>query len=114
MNKKITFRGMEQSTAIENFIHEQLAKVEEFLSNENTPIHIDVVLKPSKIRAHHDVEIRVKSPNYDRISNYEGTDFYHTITRVIDVMYKELLEDKKKRVDSRKWTGRKDDFKKER
>lgn len=117
MHKKIVFRSMDHSNAIENHTNEQLKKIETFLENEKTPIYIDVIFEPSKLREHHRVELRVKSPNYDLISNYEhqGDDFYLTINRVIDVMYDRLREEKKRiKIDERKMIGRHDDFKKER
>jgi ribosomal subunit interface protein len=114
MHKRITFKGIAHSPAVENYASDQLDKVLAFLSNERTPIYIDLMFKPSKLRAHHFVELRVKTPNYRLISNYEGTDFYSTVDRVIDVMYKELLEHKKKLQDKKKMVGRHEEFKKQR
>jgi len=111
MHKRITFKGMEHSSVLEDYANDQLTKVEDFLKNERSPIYIDLVFEPSKVHAHHKIELRVKSPNYDRISNYEGTDFYHTLDRVIDVMYHELLEEKRRHIDERKMRGRHDAFK---
>ena len=116
MHKRITFRGMDHSNAMEEYANNQLAKVEEFLSNEPTPIYIDLVFTPSKVREHHLIELRVKTPNYDCVSNYEhqGDGFYDVLDRVIDVMYRKLLEEKQKRIDNRKMVGRHDEFKKQR
>lgn len=116
MHKRITFRGMDHSPVIEEHANKQLAKIEHFLENEPTPVYIDLVLEPSKTREHHFIELRVKSPHYDEISNYEhtGTDFYDVLDRVIDVMYRKLLTAKKKLVDKRKTVGRQDDFKAQR
>jgi len=116
MHKRITFRNMDHSSVMEQYANQQLAKVEGFLENEPTPVYIDLIFEPSKVREHHRIELRVKSPNYDRISNYEyqGEDFYDTLDRVIDVMYNELHEDKKRRIDERKMQGRHDEFKKQR
>jgi len=114
MHKRVTFKGIDHSEAVENYADDQLNKVIEFLSNERSPIYIDLMFKPSKLHAHHWVELRVKTPNYDIISNYEGKDFYNTVDRVIDVMYHELHEHKKKLQDKKKTVGRHDDFKKQR
>jgi len=116
MHKRITFRNMEHSEVMEDYANQQLKKIEEFLSNEPTPVYIDLVLEPSKVHEHHRVELRVKSPNYERISNYEheGMDFYDVLDRVIDVMYRGLHEDKKRLNDKKKTAGRHDEFKKER
>jgi len=114
MHKRVTFNGMPHSEAVENYANDQLDRVVEFLSNERTPVYIDLMFKPSKIHAHHLVELRVKSPNYNLVSNYEGKDFYGAVDRVIDVMYHELHEHKKKLQDKKKTCGRKDEFKKQR
>ena len=114
MHKRITFKRMDHSSVLEDYANQQLAKVEDFLKNERTPVYVDLVFEPSHVHSHHKIELRVKSPSYDRISNYEGTDFYHTLDRVIDVMYRELLEEKKKHDDEKKMRGRHDEFKKQR
>ena len=114
MNTKIVFRGMDHSDPMEKYARGQLAKIEEFLSNERTPISINLILEPSKVHEHHKVELLVKTPNYNRISHYEGPTFYEVMDRVIDVMYRELHEDKKKNLDKRKTQGRHGDFKKQR
>jgi len=107
---------MDTSEVMREYADGQLKKIEEFLSHEPTPIYIDLVFEPSKHREHHRVELRVKSAHYDLISNYEhqGTAFYDVIDRVIDTMYKELHEEKKRHVDERKSLGRHEEFKKQR
>ncbi len=116
MHKRITFRGMDHSAVVEEYANQQLAKIEEFLLNEPTPVYIDLVLEPSKVHEHSRVELRVKTPHYDLVSHYEfsGQGFYDVLDRVIDVMYQELHEAKQKLVDQRKTVGRHDEFKKQR
>ena len=101
MHKRITFRNMDHVAAIENYANEKLAKIEEVLSHEPTPVYIDLILEPSKVHAHHRVELRVKSPHYDMVSNYEGPEFYKVLDRVIDVMLEELHREKRKQLDER-------------
>ncbi len=101
MHKRITFRNMDHVAAIENYANDKLVKIEEFLSHEPTPIFIDLILEPSKVHEHHRVELRVKSPHYEKISNYEGPEFYKILDRVIDVMLQELLQEKEKQLDER-------------
>lgn len=116
MHKRITFRHMDKSEAMEQHALEQLTKVEHFLEHEQRPIYIDLVFEPSKTREHHRIELRVKSPHYDLISHYEhnGVDFYEALDHVIDVMYRELHEHKRKLEDEKKSLGRHPEFKKER
>lgn len=104
MNRRIMFRHMPHSDAIEQHALQQLEKIEHFLENEPSPCSIDLVMEPSKVREHPKAELRVKTPNYDLITHYEkeGMDFYLVIDHVIDIMYRLLLEEKQKRVDARK------------
>jgi ribosomal subunit interface protein len=92
---------MDHVAAIENYANDKLAKIEEFLSHEPTPIYIDLILEPSKVHEHHRVELRIKSPHYDMISNYEGPEFYKVLDRVIDVMLEDLHREKRKQIDER-------------
>lgn len=114
MIKRIVFRHMDKSDVMEAYANTQLAKIEEFLSNERSPVYIDLVFEPSKTREHHRIELRVKTPHYDKISDYEytGTAFYDVLDRVIDVMYRELHEAKRKNIDHEKTVGRQNDEKK--
>lgn len=116
MHKRITFRHMDKSEGLEQYANDQLAKIEHFLEGEQRPIYIDLILEPSKLNEHHRVELRVKSPHYDLVSNYEheGADFYDVLDRVIDVMYRELHEHKRKLDDEKKQIGRHEEFKKQR
>ncbi|QQR62651.1 hypothetical protein IPH67_04520 [bacterium] len=50
MNKRIVFRHMDHSPAIEELANKHLQKIEHFLENEPTPIYIDLVMEPSKTR----------------------------------------------------------------
>lgn len=116
MEKSITFRNMDHSEVMERYANEQLEKIEKFLKNDRGPVFIDLIFEPSKIHEHHRIELRVKSAEYDLVSNYEheGSGFYDTLDRVIDIMYHELTEKKRKRMDDRKMVGRHEAFKKQR
>jgi len=43
MHKRITFKGMDHSSVLEDYANQQLAKIEEFLTNERTPVYIDLI-----------------------------------------------------------------------
>ena len=103
MNKKFTFRNIKSTPGLEQYANEQLEKIEKFLVNEPSPVQIDCIFEPSKLREHHKVTLLVKSPHYNLISEYEhqGEDFYDTLDRVIDVMYRQLREAKERRVSDR-------------
>lgn len=102
MDKKITFRHMTHSDVMENYINQQFAKIESFLRTEKEPIFVEIVLEPSKIHAHHRVEIRVKTPQYFLVNDYEGPEFYAVLDRVLDIMYDRLHEKKREIVNQRK------------
>lgn len=131
MHKRIVFKNTQHSSVMEDYANQQLAKIEEFLAksnimdhapSENSPdaqasdssIYIDLSIEPSKTREHNLVELSVKGPGYNLVSNYEGAEIYDVLDRVIDVMYRQLIEYKQKEVDMRKSRGRHDEFKKQR
>lgn len=114
MHKRITFRGMEHSQPMEDHANDMLARIEHILEEDRSPRYIDLVLQPSKVHAHHHVELRVKSPSYDRVVDYEGSDFYAVLDHVLDTMYRMLLEDKDRHIEDRKMLGRHEEFKKQR
>ena len=116
MNKRIVFRNMEHSDIMEAHANEQLEKIITFLENDRGPVHIDLYLEPSRVHKHHRVDLHVRSAEYNRNASYEheGMDFYETLDHVIDVMYRELLEEKRKNIDKEKMRGRHDDVKRDR
>ena len=96
MPKRITFRNMEHSAAMEAYANKLLEKIEEFLEKEQPPCYIDFVLEAGKTHAHHKAELRIKTPRFELYSDYEGSDMYAVIDRVCDVMYLNLHEENKK------------------
>lgn len=95
MEKKITFRQMEHSQVMEDYINQQLVKIEKILEHEREPIYLEVFLEPSKVHAHNKVHILVKTPRYYLNSDYEGPEFYDVLDRVIDTMYRQIIEKRK-------------------
>lgn len=116
MHKRIVFKNMDHSDVMENYAHGQLEKIETFLEHVGQPIYIDLYFEPSKVHEHHRVELHVRCGHYNLNSSYEheGTDFYDVLDRVIDVMYRNLCEEKRKHVERNKTVGRHDDLKKQR
>jgi ribosomal subunit interface protein len=114
MIKRIMFRHMDHSDVMQEYANGQLAKIEEFLSHGRDPIYVDLVLEPSKVHAHHRIELRIKTPKYEKFCDYEGPKFYDVLDHVIDTMYRMLLEEKRKQEDHVKDLGRHEEFKKQR
>ena len=102
MEKRIVFRGMDSSPVLEEYAQKHLEKLDRFLENERPPIAIDLVMEASHVHAHHKVELRVKTPNYDLVAHHEGPELYQEVDRVVDKMLAELRRAKEKRVDSAK------------
>jgi ribosome-associated translation inhibitor RaiA len=99
-NVQITFRHVDSSNLIRDHVMGQLEKVISFLSHEQPPVRIEVVIEPSRVHAHHKVELIVSSPQFHKIISYErpGMELYELIDRTIDIMYRELHEAKRERV----------------
>lgn len=92
---RITLRHMENSIEIERHIQKELARVIEIAGQEPTPIYINFVVNPSKLHAHHEIELLVKTPNYSAIVKKEGPDFFTLVDRVCQEMYQKLCEEKR-------------------
>lgn len=114
MNIQVTFQNCDRSTVMEKHINDQMAKIVHFLENEPTPIYIDIIIKPGRTHAHHQVEFLLKTPHYDLVTHDEGPKIYQILDNVIDAMYAQLRKHKDKRVEDRKMVGRHDEFKKQR
>ena len=116
MNKRIVFRNMDHSDVMEEYANGQLERIIEFLKDDRGPVYIDLYLEPSRVHSHHRVELLVKSADYNLSSSYEheGVDFYDVLDRVIDTMYRQLCEAKRRHHDEKKSCGRHDEFKKQR
>lgn len=116
MNKRIVFRNMDHSDVMEEYANAQLEKIIEFLKDDRGPVFIDLYLEPSHVHEHHRIELHVKSAEYNLNSSYEhqGMGFYDVLDRVIDTMYRQLCEHKRRHHDEEKMRGRHDDIKKQR
>ena len=101
--KENNVRDTPHSDVAENYANEQLARLEEFLKHEHTPIYIDLIFTPGHIHAHNRVELLIKTPHYDLVTHHEGPDFYDAIDKVIDTMYRQLLRKKIGMLKTVKW-----------
>jgi len=48
MNTKITFRQMESSKVLEDYINQQLAKIEKILNYEREPVYVEIFFRAFK------------------------------------------------------------------
>lgn len=102
MNILVTFRGMEHSNTLEEFVVKKLEKVVKFLENEPLPVTIDVVLIAQPQHKHHSVEMRLNSPHYHIIAKREGPEIYAEVEEVAEIFAHDLAKAKQKRVDELK------------
>lgn len=100
MERHITFRSMEHSAALEAHAIKLLAKVENYLQeNERPPLVIHVIITGGFVHTHHKIEMLVKTPHYDLAAHAEGPDAYETMRIVADKLQSELYRAKEKRLD---------------
>lgn len=99
---RIALRHMENSLEIQNHIDRSLKKVLDFLENEPSPVFVNLMVTPSTVHAHHEVELVIKSPHYEAVVKKEGPIFFQTLDIVIDDMYLKLHEEKRKLTDNHK------------
>ncbi len=101
MHKRVTFRGLEHSPVIEQYITKELEKIERFIAHIREPIYMDFVLDAERDFHHYRAELRLKLPFHDLlVAHYEDVDVYKAIDRVIEKMNGEVHKAKEKLIDS--------------
>jgi ribosomal subunit interface protein len=96
MSKRITFRHIEHTPVLDQFANKQLEKVEKLLTGEHTPVFIEFVIVGAPNHAHHEVDLRVKTPHFELVAKHEGPDMYQEIERVTHTMAQEIIKAKEK------------------
>lgn len=99
MEKRIAFKGMDHSKAIENFLNEKLVKAERLLEKEKGPIYWDIVMNTEHSNNIFDVEIRINGPHFSLVAHDQEREMYAAIEKTVDKMVKEILKMKDKRRD---------------
>ena len=101
MKVNYTFRGMDHTQAIEDYVAKNVVKLEKYLGKEDpdaTFFHVTL-----EGQAKHNVykfDIRIKSPNFDVIVKKEGSEMYPLIDEAIRTMEIDLRRAKEKLLDS--------------
>jgi len=96
MHKRITFRSMAHSDAIENYIHKKIVKIEKYFKREPQPIYIDIILEPHREKHFFKVEFKVNSYHYHVVVKTEGMDMYMMIDDAITRIIKEITRKKER------------------
>ena len=102
MEIKITFRGMESSPTIEEYVNTKINKLERFLLKERSPIILEVILDAEHVHTQHAVELRLHCADYHVRAQVSGKDLYSQVDEAFDVLLREINEKKEKRIDARK------------
>ena len=101
MNKRVVFRGMDHSSAVEKYVRDNFVRIDRFFDEHaKTPITVDIVFESHPTHAAKKCEIRIFSPEYNVIVSEEGQDMYKLVHDVIDNAYLQLLHQKEKVTDS--------------
>jgi len=99
MIKQFTFRGMDHSPTIEEYAQKMFEKIERFLQHEKEPQYIHMIFTAGFTHHHHKVELEVTTPQYKLNAHREGPELYELISKVIHIMYEQLTEAKRERVE---------------
>ena len=96
MHKKITFRSFDHSDAIEQYVLAKSEKLDKFFKREPLPIAIEIILESHREKHYVNVEIIVKSKNYNCIAHAQGSDMYAMIDQAVHIMIGEISRKKEK------------------
>lgn len=96
MHKRITFRSMSHSVAIEQYIQKKFEKIEKFFKREPQPIYIDIILEPHREKHFFKVELKISSVHYHFVVHTEGNDMYLMIDEAMHKMTKDIVRKKEK------------------
>lgn len=96
MHKRITFRYMGRSDAIEKYVYKKIEKIDKFLKREPLPIFIDIVLESHREDDFFKVEFKIHSFHYHINVLTQGADMYAMIDEAVHKMAKDIIRKKEK------------------
>jgi len=102
MEIKFTFRGMESSPTLEQYVAEKNKKIEHILTKERSPHRLEVILESHPSHAQFVLELRLHTADYHEFVKKEGTDLYGLIDLGFDVLMQEIRKKKEFDIDKRK------------
>jgi len=101
MNEQITFRGMDSSQEMKEYVLQHMEKIRDFLKHYKEPIFIHVILSAGRTHHHHTAEINIQIPHFYTHVSFETPEMYLSIDQAIDAMYRKLIEHKELVLDKR-------------
>jgi len=97
MQKKITFRSMAHSDAIEQYVTNKIQKISKFFKRDSSNVDMQVVLDAHREKHYFQVEFKIDSCNYHMFVKSQGSDMYAMIDEVISKISKDIARKKEKR-----------------
>lgn len=96
MHKRIMFRCMAHSDAIEKYISKKIEKLDKFFKREPLPVFIDIVLEPHRQKHFYKIACKIDSSHYHKSIHSQGLDMYMMIDETIRKVIKDITRRKEK------------------
>ncbi len=96
MHKRIMFRCMAHSDAIEQYISKKIEKLDKFFKRALLPISIYIVLDPHLQKHFYKVVCKINSGHYHKVIQNQGMDMYMMIDETIRKIIQDLSRKKEK------------------
>ena len=96
MHKRIMFRSMDRSDAIEKYIYKNIQKLDKFFKREPLPVNIDIMLEPHREKDFFKVAFKINSIRYHIAVQVQGLDMYAVIDEAVHRIIKEITRKKEK------------------
>ena len=96
MHKRITFRSMDRSNAIEKYIYDKIQKLDKFFKREPLAAKIEMIVQNHHEKDYFNVELKVNSSNYHIVVRTEGHDMHAMIDEAVCIMIKDITRKKEK------------------
>lgn len=102
MEIKFTFRGMESSPTLEQYVEEKNKKVARIIEKERGPRRLEIILESHPTHAQFALELRLHTADYHIMVKKDGTDLYGLVDLTFDVLVQEIRKKKELHIDKRK------------
>ncbi|KKR97148.1 MAG: hypothetical protein UU47_C0002G0020 [candidate division TM6 bacterium GW2011_GWE2_41_16] len=101
MDKRITYRGIEKTPALESLIEKHYAPIAKFLEKEHGPMHIEITLEVHK-PAEQKATVHINGPRIEVYVSETSNDIFSSIKRAFEIAHEKMLEDKRRAIDKQK------------
>ena len=96
MNRKLIFRGMDHSDALDKDMNAHIDKMAKYFKQEHEPITIDAILESHREKHYFIVEFRIQTPDYHIIAREEGASMYQLMNAAGQKAVQEIIKKKDK------------------